>query len=129
MIENPGVLLNVRRAYFMSRPKLVSVKKELCAQSARTPVGRNPSTVFKSVKRRIERALFHFEYVFGGALNDLRDGVSMRVSADQCPKVHHVQSALEHLAVGLSFLGHPSLHSNIHGKVLLDKLWNGQSAK
>jgi len=55
-------------------------------------------------------------------LDDLRDRVSVRVSQQHGPQDHHVQSALEHLAVGLVLLGHSPLHSNSYGNFYKDAL-------
>jgi hypothetical protein len=40
-------------------------------------------------------------------LNDFRDGMAMRIPADQCSQDHHVHSALEHLAIGLALFHYP----------------------
>ena len=47
------------------------------------------AAVFQTVERRVERALFDFQCVLGGVLDDLRDGVSVGWACDQGAQDQH----------------------------------------
>src|ERR1039458_2750638 len=93
------------------------VKFGLAVVLARAPVGRNPTAIFEPVQGGIKRSLLHFQNVLRGPLDHLGNGVAMRISHDQGPQDHHVERALQHLAVCLTSSSHPQfLHSNFYGR-------------
>src|SRR5439155_11089163 len=61
----------------------------------RAPFGANPSTRFKALERRIQRAVIHEQRFFGLLLNGARDALAMLRTKQQRAQDQQVESALQ----------------------------------
>src|SRR5262245_48333541 len=71
------------------------------------PLGLDPALLLHSVERRVERAFFDLQYVFGRLLNPLRDFVTVERAARERLENQHRQCALKQVRFRLSHNSFP----------------------
>src|SRR6185437_2588462 len=61
------------------------------------PLRFDPAALFHAVKRRIQRAVEHFERAIGSVADEARDGVAVHRAYGQRAKHEHVERALQEI--------------------------------
>lgn len=77
------------------------------------PAGGQPAFAFQAMKRGVKRTVFDLKNLVGGALDVLRDLMSMGGSEEQGAQDEHVEGALKQGVTTDGFFGHGGRHSGI----------------